>query len=289
VAAINSFFYKNVATHGGGIANVGALGLATLTLNNCTFASNTVSGSSATGSQIRNARQAANASATISNSTFLSDNVAPAYIGGAVYNDNGASTTIGNTIIQASIQEHTIINAGAGAITSSGYNLAFDNGGGFLTAVTDRINTDPLLDTANGPGDNGGTTFTIALLANSPAIDRGKRNAVSALAAPNDQRGEPRPFDDPAITNATGGDGSDIGAYEADLRLTKTAKMTNDLQLSFTSILGKNYQLQSRASLVSGNWGSFGNIISGNGGVATLTATNAFSQKVQFFKVLQSP
>src|SRR5439155_22384124 len=30
-----------------------------------------------------------------------------------------------------------------------------------------------------------------------------------------DQRGLPRPFDNPSITNATGGDGSDIGAYEA--------------------------------------------------------------------------
>src|SRR5207249_2316251 len=49
-------------------------------------------------------------------------------------------------------------------------NLSSDNGGGFLAATGDEINTDPML----GPlQDNGGATFTHALLPGSPAIDAG--------------------------------------------------------------------------------------------------------------------
>ena len=73
----------------------------------------------------------------------------------------------------------------------------------------DQINTDPML----GPlQDNGGPTFTHALLTGSPAIDAGKNFAIGTT----DQRGPDfvRAFDDPSIANANGGDGTDIGAFE---------------------------------------------------------------------------
>jgi hypothetical protein len=55
-------------------------------------------------------------------------------------------------------------------VSSLGYNLSSDNGGGFLTATGDQINTDPML----GPlQDNGGSTFTHELLPGSPAINAG--------------------------------------------------------------------------------------------------------------------
>jgi hypothetical protein len=57
--------------------------------------------------------------------------------------------------------------------------------------------------------DNGGPTFTQALLSGSTAIDGG-----SFIGLHTDQRGFTRPVDNPAIPNATGGDGSDIGAFE---------------------------------------------------------------------------
>src|SRR6185436_13741966 len=57
--------------------------------------------------------------------------------------------------------------------------------------------------------DNGGPTPTMALLLGSPAVDKGKKFGVLT-----DQRGQPRPYDDPAIPNASGSDGTDIGAYE---------------------------------------------------------------------------
>ena len=55
-------------------------------------------------------------------------------------------------------------------MTSLGYNLSSDDGGGFLTGPGDQINTDPLV----GPlRDNGGPTLTHKLLSGSPAIDAG--------------------------------------------------------------------------------------------------------------------
>jgi hypothetical protein len=57
--------------------------------------------------------------------------------------------------------------------------------------------------------DNGGPTFTRALLAGSPAIDKGHSSGATT-----DQRGFSRPADQPTVNNATDGDGGDIGAYE---------------------------------------------------------------------------
>ena len=95
------------------------------------------------------------------------------------------------------------------SVTSLGYNFSSDDGGGFLTGMGDQINTDPML----GPlQDNGGPTFTHALLTGSPAIDAGK----TSQPATRDQRGAGfvRTFDNASIANANGGDGTDIGAYE---------------------------------------------------------------------------
>ena len=61
----------------------------------------------------------------------------------------------------------------------------------------------------------GGPTRTIALQPGSPAIDKGKDIGPDGVTPTGqDQRGFPRPVDDPAIPNATGGDGSDIGAFQ---------------------------------------------------------------------------
>ena len=91
-------------------------------------------------------------------------------------------------------------------IDSEGYNLSSDDGGGNLTASTDRINTDPKLD-PDGPQNNGGLTATIALLHNSQALDSGHSFGVAL-----DQRGQVRPRDLVLIPN---GPGSDVGALES--------------------------------------------------------------------------
>jgi hypothetical protein len=57
--------------------------------------------------------------------------------------------------------------------------------------------------------DNGGLTKTMAPALSSPAVDAGSGQGLTT-----DRRGLSRPFDAPAVANAPGGDGSDIGAFE---------------------------------------------------------------------------
>jgi CSLREA domain-containing protein len=96
-------------------------------------------------------------------------------------------------------------------LTSQGYNLC-DETSGFATRLTgpgDQVGVDPLLD-PHGLLYNGGYTGTLALTSGSPAIDRGK-----AFGLTSDARGYPRTVDNPESGPAPGGDGTDIGAYEA--------------------------------------------------------------------------
>ncbi len=62
--------------------------------------------------------------------------------------------------------------------------------------------------------DNGGPTRTLALRVGSPAIDAGSAATDPTTSAPLavDQRGLPRVVNNPFVTDAAGGDGSDIGA-----------------------------------------------------------------------------
>jgi hypothetical protein len=196
----NSTFDGNSAIfYGGGIfSDGGAGGSAILTINNSTFSENVAAGSGG-GAIMTNG-----GGLNIANST-LSGNSAPAGGGGGIL--NFGVTTIGNTILKTGATGENLVNMG-GTITSAGYNLSNDNGGGFLIAASDQINTDPIL----GPlKDNGGPTFTHAPLSNSPAIDRGKDIGPTG----QDQRGMARPVTyDASITPPVGGDRSDIGAVE---------------------------------------------------------------------------
>lgn len=83
-----------------------------------------------------------------------------------------------------------------GTIVSNGYNIDSANLCGFAS-TGDQTNTDPTLDVL---ADNGGSTFTHALIAGSPAIDAGSTTLTE------DQRGSVRPQ----------GIAADIGAFEVD-------------------------------------------------------------------------
>ena len=119
----------------------------------------TISGNSASGDGggIFNAvlQTVAGAGRDVTNSTF-SGNSATGN-GGGIYNYactrrlRGGSE-LGSTILNAGSLGENIFNAG-GTVTSHGYNLSSDNGGGYLTGPGDQIDTDPML----GPlQDNGG-------------------------------------------------------------------------------------------------------------------------------------
>jgi hypothetical protein len=155
--------------NGGGIYSDGvAMGTAQVQIVN-----STLSGNSATsnGGGIYNSGGLGSATLQIGNST-LADNSAQSF-GGSIYNfgllGKDATTDLANTIFTVGTAGGTISNS-AGTITSEGYNLSSDDGGGYLTGPGDQINTDPVL----GPlQDNGGPTFTHALLPGSPAINAG--------------------------------------------------------------------------------------------------------------------
>lgn len=149
--------------YGGGIENSG-----TLTINNSTLSGNT---GEFAGGGIYNQSGLQSASLTVSNSTFAG-NVTQLH-GGGIYNTRtgagAAVVEIGTTILKRGASGQNIGN-NSGTVTSRGYNLSSDDGGGYLIGSGDQINTDPLL----GPlQDNGGSTLTHLLLPNSPAINAG--------------------------------------------------------------------------------------------------------------------
>jgi hypothetical protein len=70
-------------------------------------------------------------------------------------------------------------------VTSQGYNLVGDDEEEIFTETGDMVGQDP---SAGGLLDNGGPTFTHALLEGSPAIDAGTDQGAPVV----DQRGEAR-------------------------------------------------------------------------------------------------
>jgi hypothetical protein len=104
----------------------------------------------------------------ITNSTITGNSAGS---GGGIYHYVG-NLEISNTILNAGASGENIFNNG-GTVTSHGYNLSSDDGGGYLNGPGDQVNTDPLL----GPlQDNGGPTLTHMPLPGSPAIDTGDPN-----------------------------------------------------------------------------------------------------------------
>jgi len=153
----NSTISSNSGGWGGGI-NFGG---ATLTVTNSTISGNNAGSDYGGGIDFRGL------TLTVTNSTISGNNAG--FNGGGIHNEGTA--TIGDTVLNAGEFGGTIFNNGT--VTSLGYNIASDNGGGVLTGPGDQINTDPML----GPlQDNGGPTFTHALLPGSPAIDAGDPN-----------------------------------------------------------------------------------------------------------------
>ncbi len=147
-------------------------------------------------------------SSTIVNNTATVD-------GGGV---NRASTTnpvnFRNTIVANNTDDGTAPDV-FGTVVSQGYNLVENTTGATITGDTTGNVTgqDPNLGALQ---NNGGLTFTHALLAGSPAIDRG-----NSFDLTTDQRGAPRPYDNPSIPNAA--DGADIGAFEVQAPTAATA------------------------------------------------------------------
>jgi CARDB len=222
IVTLNDCVIKdNMANQGGGICNQGQLYMNRCTvsgnigvlqgggiyneagclpesgqmwLTNCTISDNDAKGSiNSDGGGIFNAAHMELLNCTIA------DNSAQRHGGGFV-NVVPVTAIFKNTIVANNFAGHdntnNCYNPAPAVINSLGHNLDSENTCHF-NQLTDLINTDPLL----GPlQDNGGPTFTCALLEDSPAIDAGDNNGAPAT----DQRGISRPQ----------GTAVDIGAYE---------------------------------------------------------------------------
>jgi hypothetical protein len=187
---------------GGGIFN-GPSG--TVNATNSTFNANSAAGN---GGGISNA-----ATINLFNNT-ISSNTADS--GGGVYNGFNAATLQNNIVaLNTATTGNDLFGGTSGGAGYSGtYNMIgnADGSAGVSDAPNRSGSTAAPIDPMLGPlQDNGGVTFTRALLASSPAIDKGNSTVILL-----DQRGVPRPTDYPSVPNE-GGNGADIGAVEFQL------------------------------------------------------------------------
>jgi predicted outer membrane repeat protein len=208
---INSTISANMATAdasggGGGIFSDGTL----------TIVNSTISGNSASlGGGVKNGPISFalySAALTITNTTISGNSAGGG--GGGIYTTypSGTVRKFRNTIVASNTSANgPDVN---GELTSDGFNLIGNNSGATISPAqtSDQIGTpaspiDPRLAPLR---NNGGPTFTHALLRGSPAIDQGESSGSTT-----DQRGFSRPVDFPEIPNAAGGDGADIGAFES--------------------------------------------------------------------------
>jgi CSLREA domain-containing protein len=182
---------NRVTAFGGGLENFMATAVANLT--NVTVSGNSSAADSGGVENFSSATINLN-NVTITNNTADSDQSGSGTAGG-LFHLAASATNLRNTIVAGNRDDSPVTKAPDcdGPITSQGNNLIGDlTNCEYVAAGGDKLNVNPLL----GPlADNGGSTFTHALLTGSPAI-----NGAGAGAAPTDQRGVPR--------------SSDIGAYE---------------------------------------------------------------------------
>lgn len=124
--------------------------------------------------------------------------------GGVKNSASADALSIRNTILT-----HNGYSEVQGAIVSADHNLVSEEVAAALVEVAahDIIGEDPKLSPLLA---NGGPTLTHALQQGSAALDQGIADGLRC-----DQRGLPRPENQAGIVDAVGGDGADIGAYEA--------------------------------------------------------------------------
>jgi CSLREA domain-containing protein len=223
-----------VTAFSGGITMSGGL----LIMNNCTVSNNTVSSPfEDTGGGIRvmsgelqmnNSTVSGNRSTlgnfngggiflhgpgTITNSTITDNETVGTQRASGLYNAGFSDIVMHNTIVAGNRNNAAHPDTTGQFDATSSYNLIGNVGTatGFTLANNNQLGNggaqiDPLLAAL---GNYGGSTPTHSPNIGSPAVDKGICTACTL-----DQRGLTRPVD-LAVANAPGGDGSDIGSFEA--------------------------------------------------------------------------
>jgi predicted outer membrane repeat protein len=181
---------------GGAIANIDG----EATIANSTFVGNVAPN---TGGAIHNSERTAEV--TLINCTFVDNSAGDG--GGAISTEKEGLINLRNTLLVKNPGGACHPLTGGGYIDEGG-NLADDARCGLSAGLTSGAG---VLDPA-GLADHGGPTDTVALAADSPAIDNGLNAVCAAPPIGNlDQRGAARPLDG----NGDGDAACDIGAVES--------------------------------------------------------------------------
>jgi CSLREA domain-containing protein len=208
---INSLISGNTAAgltaSGGGLNHNG---------DSLTVVNSTISGNSAevSGGGLFNNGPAYLFNVTITNNTADSENN-DLGSGGGIASLNADELSLRNTLVSGNADGSnpgTVAADCSGEVTSAGYNLIHDIGGCIILGDTTG-NITGQLARLGALQDNGGPTFTHALLVSSPAIDAGSPGGCrddQALLLTTDQRGYARPVNG----NSGFRPRCDIGAFE---------------------------------------------------------------------------
>lgn len=200
----NSTFTGNRGTYAGAIVDGG-----TMTVQNSTISGNY--GTLIAGGIL------AGGNTTIVNSTITRNTGSSGAVGSGVFT-NAGSPTLKNTIVAG----NTNGVGGSADLFGTNFNVAnsvnnligsASSAGGFVNGVNGNIvgnngsGTIPIANILNTTlANNGGPTLTHALVAGSPALDKGSNAASNAAGLTTDQRGPGYP--------RIGGSFVDIGAFE---------------------------------------------------------------------------
>ena len=241
----NCTISNNAASNGNSGGGIGIADgtSAVTTINNSTITGNTTT---LLGGGIRTGT----GTTTVTNST-ITNNTSSGANGGGIRN-SGGTVTLTNTIVAGNTNAASPDVSSTSTVTAS-YSFIGTNGGNTITNGTNGnqvgTNASPLNPLLAPLANNGGKTQTHALQAGSPAIDKGRTQGTPGIAeilpktstriekyysaatslvpmATTDQRGLSRPYDNPAIANSAGGDGADIGAFEAQVTTAANASIS---------------------------------------------------------------
>jgi hypothetical protein len=192
---------------GGGIENSGVL-----TVTGCTIAGNSTEIGGGAG-----VFNTANCDLTLVNCTIVRNTIVGLNQSAGAGIQNSGTAHVQSTVVALNTTSGSDRDL-FGDFLSDGYNFVGTSDGstGFgHSGSHDQVGTiaAPIDPEIGDVRDNGGSTATALPNAGSPLVDQGSSGGEAT-----DQIGLPRVIDDPAVANAGGGDGSDIGAAERDLR-----------------------------------------------------------------------
>ena len=214
---VDSILSDNTSTvnAGGGIISFGSL----------TITGSTVSGNVAGGA----GGVFSNGTWTLSNSTISNNNSAFVVFGTATLNNLTMSGNAGTTQVSGTVITRNSIFADNGGCTgtldSLGFNLFYNTDCTLNGETTGNVTgIDPLLGSL---ADNGGPTFTHALLPGSSAIDAGSCTDSEDSPVTTDQRGAARPQ---GVT-------CDVGAFEFTLSAVPVPSLSQWALISLAVVL----------------------------------------------------